>query len=69
MSLTQDQQNRISEVIKAILIKRIENFPALGAQIRNAPFHDALLKCFSQELGKLNLETPYLIAIASWLPD
>jgi len=67
MSLTQDQQNRISEVVKEILLRRIDNFPELGAQIRNAPFHSAFLKHFERQLAPLNIETPYLIALASWL--
>lgn len=67
MPLSQDQKNRISEVIKEILLRRIENFPELGAQIRNAPFHAAILECFRERLGTLNVEMPYLIAIASWL--
>ncbi len=67
MALTQDQKNRISEVIKAMLLLRVENFPELGAEIRNAPFHVAVLECFSERLGALHIETPYLIAIASWL--
>ena len=67
MPLTQDQQNRISEVVKDILLRRIENFPELGAQIRNAPFHSAFLECFRERLRPLNIEMPYLIAIASWL--
>jgi hypothetical protein len=67
MSLTVDQKNRISEVIKEILLRRIESFPELGAEIRNAPFHDAILECFKERLGRLNVEMPYLVAIASWL--
>lgn len=67
MTLTIDQKNRISEVIKDILLRRIESFPELGAQIRNAPFHDAILDCFKERLGHLKVEMPYLIAIASWL--
>ncbi len=67
MALNQDQKNRISEVVKDILLRRIENFPEIGAQIRNAPFHDAFLECFKDKLKPLNIETPYLIAIASWL--
>lgn len=67
MPLTTDQKNRISEVIKDILLRRIENFPESGAQIRNAPFHSAILECFQERLGHLNVEMPYLIAIASWL--
>lgn len=67
MALTQDQKNRISEVVKDILLRRIENFPEIGAEIRNAPFHTAFLECFNNRLGSLNIETPYLVAIASWL--
>ena len=67
MTLTQDQKNRISEVIKDILLRRIENFPEIGTEIRNAPFHTAFLECFNSRLGSLNIETPYLVAIASWL--
>ena len=67
MTLTQDQKNRISEVVKDILLRRIENFPEVGAEIRNAPFHTAFLECFNERLGSLNIETPYLVAIASWL--
>jgi len=67
MALSQDQNNRISEVVKEILLRRIDNFPELGAQIRNAPFHDAILECFRERLGQLNVEMPYLVAIASWL--
>lgn len=67
MPLTQDQQNRISEVVKDILLRRIENFPELGAQIRNAPFHRAFLEYFRERLEPLNIEMPYLIALASWL--
>ena len=46
MPLTQDQKNRISEVVKDILLRRIDNFPELGAQIRNAPFHSAFFRMF-----------------------
>lgn len=67
MALTQDQKNRISEVVKNILLKRIENFPDAHTQIRNAPFHAAFLKCFDERLVSLQIETPYLIALASWL--
>ena len=67
MALKQDQKNRISEVVKDILLRRIENFPEIGAEIRNAPFHTAFLECFNNRLGSLNIETPYLVAIASWL--
>jgi|SRR3989338_894558 len=67
MPLTQDQKNRIGEVVKEILSRRIENFPESGSQIRNAPFHSAILECFREKLEPLRIEVPYLVAIASWL--
>ncbi|MBI2630830.1 TdeIII family type II restriction endonuclease [Candidatus Nomurabacteria bacterium] len=67
MALTQDQRNRISEEIKKILLSRIESFPDLNTQIRNAPFHSAVLDCFKEKLKPLNIQIPYLIAITSWL--
>ncbi len=67
MALTQDHKNRIGEVVKDILLRRIENFPEIGAEIRNAPFHTAFLECFNNKLGSLNIKTPHLVAIASWL--
>jgi hypothetical protein len=68
MALNQEQRNKISEIVKEILLRRIENFPPeIGAYVRNAPFHDAFLECFKDKLKPLNIETPYLIAIASWL--
>jgi hypothetical protein len=67
MALTTNQRTRISEVVKEILLRRIENFPELGAEIRNAPFHAAFLECFSERLGMVQIETPYLVAIAGWL--
>ncbi len=67
MTLTKDKQDRIAEVVKEILLKRIENFPVNGEKIRNAPFHDAFLECFKKELKPLKVEIPYLVAIASWL--
>jgi hypothetical protein len=48
-------------------LRRIDNFPEYGCTIRNAPFHSAFLECFRERLKPLNIEIPYLIAIASWL--
>lgn len=67
MALSQDQKDRISEVVKEILLRRIENFPEIGAELRNAPFHAAFLECFTNRFAVLKIEMPYLIALASWL--
>jgi len=67
MSVSSDQQSRIVEVIKEILIRRIESFPLDASRIRNAPFHDAFLTCFQRQLRPYKIELPQLIVIASWL--
>ncbi|MBI5356271.1 TdeIII family type II restriction endonuclease [Candidatus Collierbacteria bacterium] len=67
MTLSLDQQNRISEEVKIILLRRINSFPKLDTAIRNAPFHSAILECFRERLKPLHIELPYLMALASWL--
>lgn len=65
--LLEEQKNRISEVIKNILISRVIKFPKIDQQNRNAPFHEIILKTFEKELRNVNITTPHLIAISSWL--
>ena len=67
MSLSIDKKDRISEVIKNILLVRISNFPKLNHKNRNAPFHDLLLSAFEKQLDPIKVPTPYLVAIASWM--
>jgi len=67
MALTKDQKDRIGEVVKGILLSRTESFPTLDASVRNAPFHDLFLEAFRDQLKPLNVQTPYLVAIASWM--
>jgi hypothetical protein len=67
MALTQEQKNKISEEVKKILLSRVESFPGFDARVRNAPFHSAILDCFKERLKPLNIEIPYLVAIASWM--
>lgn len=67
MALSQDQTNRIEEIVKGILSRRIENFPEDSSSIRNAPFHEIILKAFEDRIGVLNIKIPYLIALSSWL--
>ncbi len=67
MALSNEQKVKIEEIVKAILLSRMDNFPDLGASNRNAPFHEAFLKAFKNRLRPLNIDIPYLIAISSWL--
>lgn len=67
MPLTEDCKTRIQEVVKDILVSRLDKFPSDSSANRNAPFHDAFLNAFREQLSIVNIETPYLVALASWM--
>lgn len=67
MSINTIKRDQIEEVIKKILASRIESFPELNHQNRNAPFHDLVLQAFGDQLRNLSVPTPYLVAISSWM--
>lgn len=67
MTINQDKKDRVEEEIKKILATRIENFPKVDHQNRNAPFHNLILSAFREQLKGINVPIPYLIAISSWL--
>ena len=67
MSLPNNLKEKISfEVIKT-LVTRFENFPEDASSNRNAPFHEAFLKAFSDKLEGKVIDTPFLISLSSWL--
>ncbi|GMO15880.1 MAG: TdeIII family type II restriction endonuclease [Termitinemataceae bacterium] len=60
-------KERISiEVIKT-LFSRFNNFPTDSSHNRNAPFHEAFLKAFSDKFAGKVSSTPFLISLSSWL--
>ena len=67
MPLPDECRVRIQEVVKDILESRLEKFPSDAKANRNAPFHDAFLDAFREQLSTVNIETPYLVALASWM--
>ncbi len=54
------------EVIKT-LFSRFENFPEDASNNRNAPFHEAFLKAFSNKLSNHVSDIPFFISLSSWL--
>jgi hypothetical protein len=67
MALSIYEKERISiEVIKT-LVTRFESFPEDASNNRNAPFHDAFLKAFSDKLDEKVTDTPFFISLSSWL--
>lgn len=67
MALDQLKKDKISEVVKTILASRLESFPQINHQNRNAPFHDLILRAFETQLKSIRVPTPYLVAISSWM--
>src|SRR5947209_8715689 len=67
MPLSSDKRNRIQEAVKKILIKKEDKFPEDVASTRNAPFHAAFFDAFRDRLGSINIQLPYLVALASWM--
>jgi hypothetical protein len=67
MIINNKQKEKISiEVIK-VLVTKFDSFPEDSSSNRNAPFHEAFLKAFSDKLeGKVS-DTPFFISLASWL--
>jgi len=67
MALTNEQKEKISiEVIKT-LVARFESFPKDASNNRNAPFHEAFLKAFADELEGSVSNVPFFISLSSWL--
>ncbi len=67
MALSNKQKEKISiEVIKT-LVTRFESFPEDASNNRNAPFHEAFLKAFSDKLNGKVSDTPFFISLSSWL--
>ena len=67
MSLPNQVKEKISiEVIKT-LVTRFESFPEDASNNRNAPFHEAFLKAFSDRLADKVCDTPFFISLSSWL--
>ena len=54
------------EVIRT-LYHRFNNFPENADKNRNAPFHEAFLKAFSDKLQGKVPDTPFFISLSSWL--
>ncbi|MDR1737431.1 MAG: TdeIII family type II restriction endonuclease, partial [Candidatus Symbiothrix sp.] len=65
--LLKEQKEKISlEVIKT-LVTRFKSFPEDATNNRNAPFHEAFLKAFSDKLEDKVADTPLFISLSSWL--
>ena len=61
------KKERIAIEVIRTLFSRFENFPEDASNNRNAPFHEAFLRAFSNKLeGKVS-NVPFFISLSSWL--
>ena len=67
MPINNEQKVRIQEVVKDILLSRLNSFPIDSISIRNAPFHSAFLEAFRDKLEAVEIEPTYLVVLASWM--
>jgi hypothetical protein len=67
MSINLEQKVRIQEVVKDILLSRLNTFPIDSISMRNAPFHTAFLEAFRDKLEAVKIEPTYLVVLASWM--
>jgi hypothetical protein len=67
MALSQQHLENISLEVIRTLVTRFESFPEDASNNRNAPFHEAFLKAFSDKLDNKVSDTPFFISLSSWL--
>ena len=61
------KKQQIAVTVIKVLLKRFETFPLDASNNRNAPFHEAFLKAFKNNLeGKVS-DVPFFISLSSWL--
>ncbi len=67
MTISPSKIEGISLAVIKTLISRFDNFPADASKNRNAPFHEAFLKAFSDKLEGYVTDVPFFISLSSWL--
>ncbi|WP_025640775.1 TdeIII family type II restriction endonuclease [Schnuerera ultunensis] len=67
MELSKDKVEKLSHLIINVLFKRFESFPDDSIDNRNAPFHEAFLKAFSDKFHGKVVDIPFFISLSSWL--
>ncbi|MCD4828763.1 MAG: TdeIII family type II restriction endonuclease [Candidatus Cloacimonetes bacterium] len=67
MALSDKIKEKISQEVIRTLVSRFESFPTDASSNRNAPFHEAFLKAFSDKIEGRVSDIPYFISLSSWL--
>lgn len=67
MALDDRKKEKIARVVIKVLYSRFQSFPENASENRNAPFHEAFLKAFSEKLDGRVQDIPDYISLSSWL--
>ena len=62
-----EKREEIAHLVVRVLKGRFSTFPEDAISNRNAPFHEAFLNAFTNQLADKVLDIPYLISLSSWL--
>lgn len=67
MALTNKTKEKIATEVIRTLVSRFDSFPEDALQNRNAPFHTAFLKAFSNKFSGKVSDIPFFISLSSWM--
>ena len=67
MALTNKTKEKIATEVIRTLVSRFDSFPEDALQNRNAPFHTAFLKAFSNKFSGKVSDVPFFISLSSWM--
>ncbi len=66
-SMTNETKQAIAKVIIKVLKSRFDTFPEDATEPRNAPFHKAFLKAFSEKFDEAGTNVDAMISMSSWI--
>lgn len=67
MALSKQDIEAIAQIVIQILYLRFQSFPEDSLGNRNAPFHEAFLKAFSDRFSNKVSDVQFFISLSSWL--
>lgn len=67
MAMNNIIKEKIALEVMKTLVSRFESFPEDASNNRNAPFHEAFLKAFSDKLENNVSDIPFFISLSSWM--
>lgn len=67
MALNNSTKEKIATEVIRTLVSRFNSFPEDASENRNAPFHTAFLKAFTDKFSGKVSDIPFFISLSSWM--